>query len=97
MSANQSYTLYLTDEVSADVDGDPLHADTVDFYDSGVWVTHADGRDFFPYERVLRIREGSEVPVDEAAESLDHGTTGERRDAASGTSGTVDEATLDVE
>jgi hypothetical protein len=96
MSANQSYALYLTDEVSADVGGDPLHADAVDFYDSGVWVTHADGRDFFPYERVLRIREGNEGPADEAAESLEHGTTGERRDAASGTSGTVDEPTLDV-
>jgi hypothetical protein len=97
MSANQSYALYLTDEVSADVGGDPLRVDAVDFYDSGVWVTHADGRDFFPYERILRIREGREEPADEVAEPLEHGVTGERRDAASGTSGTVDETTLDVE
>jgi len=90
MSRTQSYALYLTDEVT--VDGDPLHADAVDFYDSGVWVTHADGRDFFPYERVLRIREGAEEATADEAE-----TTGERRDAASGTTGAVDETTLDVE
>ena len=90
MSRTQSYALYLTDEVT--VDGDPLHADAVDFYDSGVWVTHAGGRDFFPYERVLRIREGAEEATDDEAE-----TTGERRDAASGTTGAVDETTLDVE
>ncbi|WP_049934814.1 hypothetical protein [Haloplanus natans] len=70
-------------------DGDPLHVDAVDFYDSGVWVTHAGGRDFFPYERVLRIRE--EATGGEAE------TAGERRDAASGTTGAVDETTLDVE
>ena len=97
MSANQSYALYLTDEVSADVGGDPLRVDAVDFYDSGVWVSHADGRDFFPYERVLRIREGSEDPAGEATESPEHERTGERRDAASGTTGAVDETTLDVE
>jgi hypothetical protein len=90
MSHTQSYALYLTDEVT--VDGDPLHADAVDFYDSGVWVTHADGRDFFPYERVLRIREGAEGVADDEAEA-----TGERRDAASGTTDTADETTLDVE
>ena len=90
MSHTQSYALYLTDEVT--VDGDPLHADAVEFYDSGVWVIHADGRDFFPYERVLRIREGAEEGTDDEAE-----TTGERRDAASGTTGAVDETTLDVE
>jgi len=86
MTGTQSYAVYLTDEASAAVDADPLHADAVDFYDSGVWVTHADGRDFFPYERVLRIREGSESEA-----------TVERRDAASGTTGAVDETELDVE
>jgi hypothetical protein len=55
-------------------------------------VTHADGRDFFPYERVLRIREGAEGVADDEAEA-----TGERRDAASGTTDTADETTLDVE
>ena len=90
MSHTQSYALYLTDEVT--VDGDPLYADAVDFYDSGVWVTHADGRDFFPYERVLRIREGAGGAADDEAEA-----TGERRDAASGTTGAVDDTTLDVE
>jgi hypothetical protein len=90
MTGTQPYAVYLTEVASADVD-DPLHADAVDFYDSGVWVTHTDGRDFFPYERVRRIREGG---ADAAPES---GTAGERRDAASGTAGTVDDTTLDVE
>jgi hypothetical protein len=90
MTGTQPYTVFLTEE--AGTDGDSIHADAVDFYDSGVWVTHADGRDFFPYERVRRIREGS------AAEGPpEHERTGERRDASSGTTGTVDETTLDVE
>jgi hypothetical protein len=93
MSHTPSYALYLTDEVT--VGSDPLHADAVDFYDSGVWVTHADGRDFFPYERVLRIREGAEA-VGEEATGGEAETAGERRDAASGTTGAVDETTLDV-
>jgi hypothetical protein len=91
MSGTQSYAVYLTEAASADVDADPLHADAVDFYDSGVWVTHADGRDFFPYERVRRIREGG---VDHTGERE---AAGERRDAASGTAGTVDDTDLDVE
>ena len=82
MRGTQSYAVYLTEEGSADIDGDPLHADAVDFYDSGVWVSHAGGRDFFPYRRVRRIREGGveSTTEDELA--------GERRDAASGTTGT---------
>jgi hypothetical protein len=76
MSRTQSYAVYLTNEVA--LDGDPLHADAVDFHDSGVWVTHADGRDFVPYGRVLRIREAHETE-----------TTGERRDAASRATGTA--------
>lgn len=91
MSGTQSYAVYLTDEASADFDGDPLRADAIDFYDSGVWVTHADGRDFFPYRCVRRIREGGvDAPADDE-------TAGERRDAASGTAGTVDDTDLNVE
>jgi len=85
MTGQQSFAVYLTEEASP---GDaPLRADDVDFYDSGVWVSHADGRDFFPYERVLRIREGED----------DDRRIGERRDAASATPGAVDETELDVE
>lgn len=97
MTGQQSFTVHLTDEVS--VDADPLHADAVEFYDSGVWVSHADGRDFFPYERVLRIREGVAADGDDSAAVADDSgpATGERRDAASGTAGAVDDTTLDVE
>jgi len=100
MTAQQSYAVYLTEEASIG-GGDHLQADSIDFYDSGVWVTHAGGRDFFPYGRVLRIREGvadaegdtgTEADTAEAAQPA-----GERRDAASGTAGAVDETELDVE
>jgi hypothetical protein len=92
MTGNQSFAVYLTDET--DLDGDPLQADSIDFYDSGVWVSHTGGRDFFPYGRVLRIREGA---VAEETESDAQTPTGERRDASSGTTGAVDETELDVE
>jgi len=93
MTGNQSFAVYLTEET--DLDGDPLQADSIDFYDSGVWVSHTGGRDFFPYGRVLRIREGA--VADETGSDAADTPTGERRDAASGTTGTVDETTLDVE
>ncbi|MFB6103154.1 MAG: hypothetical protein ABEJ73_11395 [Haloplanus sp.] len=92
MPAQQSYEVYLTDEASADFGDGPLHADGIDFYDSGVWITHADGRDFFPYGRVIRIRE--RVAAQGGAGDT---ATGERRDAASGTTDTVDDTELDVE
>lgn len=37
----------------------PVTGDEIDFYDSGVWLTRADGRNFFPYEQVRTIREHS--------------------------------------
>jgi hypothetical protein len=89
MTGQQSFAVYLTEEASPD-DG-PLEATGIDFYDSGVWVSHAAGRDFFPYERVLRIQEGGPDAGD------DDRPTGERRDAASGTAGAVDQTNLDVE
>ncbi|AZH24180.1 hypothetical protein [Haloplanus aerogenes] len=102
MTAQQSFAVYLTEEASID-DGDHLQADTIDFYDSGVWVSHAGGRDFFPYERVLRIRDGA-ADADAGADTApdvesveDDQPTGERRDASSGTAGTVDDTQLDVE
>jgi len=89
MTDQQPFAVYLTEEAGHD-DG-PLQAASIDFYDSGVWVSHADGRDFFPYERVLRIREGGPDA------GTDPTPTGERRDAASGTAGVIDETQLDVE
>jgi hypothetical protein len=89
MTGTQSFAVYLTDEVSTDLGDDPIHAADVDFYDSGIWVLHDGTRDFFPYERVLRVRETGNDEGDDL--------TGERRDAASGTAGPVDETSLDVE
>jgi hypothetical protein len=87
MTTTQTFEVYLTDEASDEFGAESIRADSVDFYDSGVWLSHADGRDFFPYRRVLRIREGA---------STDDASAGERRDAASGTA-SVDDTELDVE
>lgn len=86
MTDTQSFVVYLTDAVGPDIDDSPIRADDVDFYDSGVWVSHDGERDFFPYRRIVRIREHP------AAQS-----TGERRDAASGSAGAVDDTDLDVD
>ncbi|GAB6860672.1 hypothetical protein ACFR97_07940 [Haloplanus litoreus] len=91
MTAAQTFEVYLTDEASDEFGAGAIRADSVEFYDSGVWLSHADGRDFFPYRRVLRIREGAGADDTTA----DDTSTGERRDAASGT-GSVDDTELDV-
>ena len=84
MTGSQSFAVYLTDEARPGAGNGPLQADALDFYDSGVWVTHGSERDFFPYGRVLRIRETDQP-------------TGERRDASGGSAGAVDKSGLDVE
>ncbi|SEA38739.1 hypothetical protein SAMN04488065_2926 [Haloplanus vescus] len=85
MTGTQSFAVYLTEEAYPD-DGEPLQADAIDFYDSGLWVSHGGERDFFPYERVVRVREHTDDPP-----------TGERRDAASGAAGAVDDTEINVE
>jgi len=85
MTGPQSFEVFLTAEASDDFGDASIRAESVQFYDSGVWVDHADGRDFFPYRRILRISE------------QDASTTGERRDVAGGSTGVVDDTELDVE
>jgi hypothetical protein len=85
MTGSQSYEVFLTAAASEDFGDASVRAESVQFYDSGVWVDHADGRDFFPYRRVLRVSE------------RDASTTGERRDVAGGSAGAVDDTELDVE
>ena len=91
MTATQTFEVFLTDEASDEFGSASIRADSVDFYDSGVWLSHADGRDFFPYRRVLRIREGGSADA-----ATDDTSSGERRDAASGTAA-VDDTDIDVE
>ncbi|WP_251329102.1 hypothetical protein [Haloplanus pelagicus] len=95
MTTNQSFEVFLTDEASEEFGDSSIRAESVDFYDSGVWLTHADGRDFFPYRRVLRISEGA-TTTDPATEGGREGSVAERRDAASGTAGAADDTELDV-
>lgn len=60
MSQETTYEVYLVPGAQKDEAAleSPVVAEHVDFYDSGVWVTHVGGRDFFPYWRIRRISEG---------------------------------------
>lgn len=105
MAETRSFEVFLTAEATDHVGADPLVAASLDFHDAGVWVVHASGRDFFPYERIVRIsdlREGS-ADDDGADPSVADGEDGapvdadpsgadvvERRDPASGTTESVD-------
>lgn len=52
------YHVHLSDDVAAALDlTSPIETDRIDYYDAGIWVGTDDGRDFFPYEHVLTIRE----------------------------------------
>ncbi|MFB6121879.1 MAG: hypothetical protein ABEJ78_00265 [Haloferacaceae archaeon] len=57
-----TYVVYLTAATVADEPTveSPISTDHIDFYDSGVWVSRDVGRDFFPYERIRLIREGTD-------------------------------------
>jgi hypothetical protein len=48
-------------EVHLTADEPPIESQYADFYDSGVWVDRDDGREFYPYERVAKVKE---VPAD---------------------------------
>lgn len=65
MTATSRTTVHLRSAVADELDVDsPLEADAIDYYDSGIWVTHAAGRDFFPYDQLLAIRERETAPAD---------------------------------
>lgn len=58
----RTYEVYLTAVESTDEEPtveSPVVSGSLEFYDSGVWVDRRDSRDFFPYERIRRIRERS--------------------------------------
>lgn len=56
--STQIYHVHLADDVAASLDlATPIETEHIDYYESGIWVSTADGRDFFPYEHVLTIRE----------------------------------------
>lgn len=58
--SDTAYEVHLTDAVAEQLEVDsPVTTDHVDFYDSGLWVGTRDGRDFYPYEHVLTVRERS--------------------------------------
>ncbi|MFB6108960.1 MAG: hypothetical protein ABEJ82_09020 [Haloplanus sp.] len=96
------YEVHLTSDASANLDVEtPVSADGVDFYDSGVWVSWAEGRDFFPYERVLCVREArASRGASTSAESELEVTSGsDRADEidAEGTASRADDVDLTIE
>jgi hypothetical protein len=57
-----SYEVHLTADIVEELGIDsPISTDRIDYYDSGLWVTHQEGRDFYPYDHVLTIHERSSV------------------------------------
>lgn len=65
-----TYEVHLTQAVAEQLEVDsPVTTDRVDFYDSGLWVGTPDGRDFYPYEHVLTVRERSARPLSDGRET----------------------------
>ena len=47
----------------------PVSGQQIDFYDSGVWLTRENGRNFFPYEQIRTITEHTGEGQDRREES----------------------------
>jgi len=53
-----SYEVHLRADVVEELGIDsPISTERIDYYDSGLWITHQEGRDFYPYDHVLTIHE----------------------------------------
>jgi hypothetical protein len=66
-----AYEVYLATDAETELPVDsPVETTAIDYYDSGIWLTLAEGRAFFPYAqlRMIRERPGSTTAA-EAVES----------------------------
>ena len=53
-----TYHVHLASELVDELDVEsPVETDHIDYYDTGLWVSHESGRDFYPYHQVLTIHE----------------------------------------
>lgn len=53
-----TYEVVIASDVADELGVDsPVETDHIDYYENGLWVTTAEGRDFYPYDHVLTIRE----------------------------------------
>lgn len=53
-----SYEVHLKEDVVDELGiTSPVETGRIDYYDSGLWVTTQDGRDFYTYQHVLTLRE----------------------------------------
>jgi len=57
----KTYEVHLVDESM-------VESEYVDFYDAGVWVDRDDGREFYPYGRVAKVKEVSDADADDEME-----------------------------
>jgi hypothetical protein len=76
-----SYHVHLKADVAEKLGVDsPVETEQIDYYDSGLWVARGEGRDFYPYDTVLTIRErpAQETETeDEASEEADAAAEGD--------------------
>jgi hypothetical protein len=67
---HHSYHVHLKANVAEELGVDsPVETERIDYYDSGLWVSRDEGRDFYPYENVLTVHErpaSGETVTDEA-------------------------------
>ncbi|WP_202935091.1 hypothetical protein [Halorussus amylolyticus] len=61
----------------------PVSGSALDFYESGVWLTREEGKNFFPYEQIRTIREhpGGDSET-ESSDSGEHGDDSVRDEGA---------------
>lgn len=95
--SESTYSVYLI-ERSGEQGGErgvtsPVQGHGLDFYDSGVWLNHENGRNFFPYEQIRTIREHPEgKPTESESRTPREGTTdSESKAATEGDSGAEEE------
>ena len=65
--AATTFEVHLAD---ASADEAPVTSERLDFYDSRVWVQLEAAREFYPYERIAKIREVESTPEPEADEPV---------------------------
>ena len=89
--SERTYSVYLI-ERHGDQGGkrevtSPVVGDEVDFYDSGVWLSHETGRNFFPYGQVRTILEhpAGQGPDRESEPYPESGSDGSRAEGDGGT------------
>lgn len=77
----------------------PVTGTRLDFYDGGVWLTRAEGRNFFPYDQIRTIREHEESTRLERSSGREESNQGSEQSTSGSEESTYDpdESTRDSE